>query len=73
LNLQAAYTWSKSIDDATDFASGDASETVLDSLNRHSQKAVSSFDIPHRFTAAFNYALPAFAMNHVLGGWQVKA
>lgn len=72
LNLQAAYTWSKSIDDATDFASGDASETVLDSLNRHSQKAVSSFDVPHRFTAAFNYALPAFVLKSVFGGWQVN-
>lgn len=72
LNLLAAYTWSKAIDDASDFASGDASEHVLDSYNRHLQKAVSSFDIPHRFTAAFNYALPAPAWKAALGGWRLN-
>jgi hypothetical protein len=72
LNLVAAYTWSKSIDDATDFASGDASEQVLDSRNRHLQKAVSSFDVPHRFTLAFNYLIPARMWKPVLAGWQVN-
>jgi hypothetical protein len=72
LNLLAAYTWSKSIDTATDFASGDSSEHVLDSLNPNREKAVSSFDVPHRFTAAFNYPLPARRWQAVLGGWQVN-
>ncbi len=72
LNLLAAYTWSKAIDDATDFGSGDSSEQVLDSRNRHLQKAVSSFDVPHRFTAAFNYLIPATTMKALLGGWQVN-
>jgi hypothetical protein len=72
LNLLAAYTWSKSIDDATDFASGDASEHVLDSMNRNREKAVSSFDVPHRFSAAFNYPLPARKRNIALSGWQVN-
>ncbi len=72
LNLIAAYTWSKSIDDATDFGSGDSSERVLDSRNRHLQKAVSSFDVPHRFTAAFNYQVPAPVLRSLLGGWQVN-
>ena len=73
LNLVAAYTWSKSIDDATDFASGDPSERVLNSMNRKLQKAVSSFDVPHRFTAAFNYLIPsAPAFKPLLGGWQVN-
>lgn len=72
LNLLAAYTFSKSIDDATDFASGDPSERVLDSYNRRLQRSVSSFDVPHRFTAAFNYSLPASAMKPVLGGWQLN-
>ena len=72
LNLVAAYTWSKSIDDATDFGSGDSSEQVLNSRNRHLQKAVSSFDVPHRFTAAFNYQIPTKAFQKVLGGWQVN-
>jgi hypothetical protein len=72
LNLLAAYTFSKSIDDATDFASGDPSEQVLDSYNRRLQRSVSSFDIPHRFTAAFNYVLPAPGMKAVFGGWQLN-
>jgi len=72
LNLLAAYTWSKSIDDATDFASGDASEHVLDSLNRHRERGVSSFDVPHRFTAAFNYSIPTRMWKSALAGWQVN-
>ena len=72
LNLLAAYTWSKSIDDASDFASGDPSEQVLDSQNRRAQRALSSFDVPHRFTAAFNYLVPAFGRNVSLRGWQVN-
>ena len=72
LNLLAAYTWSKSIDDATDFASDDPSEHVLNSRNRQLQRAVSSFDVPHRFTAAFNYQLPVPVWKSFLGGWQVN-
>lgn len=73
LNLLAAYTFSKSIDDATDFASGDPSEQVLDSYNRRLQRAVSSFDVSHRFTAALSYQLPAPALKSVLGGWQINS
>ena len=75
LNLLAGYVWSKSIDNASDFGSGDSSEVVLDSLNLHAQRAVSSFDIPHRFTVAFNYALPAPGVERgkrTSGGWQVN-
>jgi hypothetical protein len=72
LNLLAAYTWSKSIDDATDFASSDPSERVLDSYNRRTQRALSSFDVPHRFTLAFNYALPMQSWKALLGGWQIN-
>lgn len=72
LNLLTAYTWSKSIDDASDFASGDPSESVLDNRNRRAQRALSSFDVPHRFTASFNYGLPAAAWKAVLGGWQLN-
>lgn len=73
LNLLLAYTWSKTIDDATDFASGDASERVLNSYNRRLQRAVSSFDVPSRFTAAFNYEIPtAPVWKPLLGGWKVN-
>jgi len=72
LNLLAGYTWSKSIDDATDFDSGDASERVLNSRNRRLQRGISSFDIPHRFTASFNYPVPAPLLKTILGGWQLN-
>jgi hypothetical protein len=75
LNLLAGYVWSKSIDNASDFGSSDSSEHVLDSRNLRAQRAVSSFDVPQRFTAAFNYLLPAPKMNALrpaLGGWQVN-
>lgn len=72
LDLLLAYTWSKSIDDASDFASGDPSERVLDTFDRRSQKAVSSFDIQHRFVASFNYSLPAPFLRPVLKGWQAN-
>ncbi|MCC6366479.1 MAG: TonB-dependent receptor [Bryobacterales bacterium] len=73
LNLLAGCTWSKSIDSATDFGSGDASETVLNSYNLALQRGASSFDVPHRFTLALNYPIPAPAWKSVLGGWQVNA
>lgn len=72
LNLLSAYTFSRAIDNATDFASRDSSEHVLNSYNLHLQKAVSSFDVTHRFTAAFNYAIPAPAVKWLLGGWQAN-
>ncbi len=72
LNVLAAYTFSKAIDDATDFASSDPSEQVLDSYNRRLQRSASSFDVTHRFTAAFSYQIPAPALKTVLGGWQVN-
>src|SRR5262249_3756289 len=75
LNLLAGYVWSKSIDNASDFGSGDSSEATLDSLNLRAQRALSSFDIPHRFTAAFNYLLPSpktRAWKSAIGGWQVN-
>src|SRR5262249_34541997 len=72
LNLLAGYTWSKAIDDATDFPPGHSGEPVLDSYNPHAQKALASFDVPHRFIASFNYAIPVRTIKAVLGGWQVN-
>lgn len=75
LNLLAGYVWSKSIDNASDFGSGDSSEKVLDSRNLRAQRGLSSFDIPHRLTASFNYLPPAphvQALRPILGGWQVN-
>ena len=65
LSLLASYTFSRSIDNSSDFGSADPSEQVLDSGNLALERGVSSFDVPHRFTSAVTYELP--------GGWQTNA
>jgi hypothetical protein len=76
LSLLGSYTFSKSIDNASDFGSGDASERVLDSTNLGRERGLSSFDVPHRFTSAFTYDLPLFSgsglVRTLVGGWQVN-
>lgn len=72
LTMLVSYVFSKSIDDATDFASSDSSEQVLDSRNLARQRGPSSFDITQRFTGAFNYALP-FRRDWLVRGWQINS
>lgn len=67
LSALASYTFSKSIDNSSDFGSYDSSELVLDSSNLSRERAVSSFDVPHRLSAALTYELP------YLGGWQLNS
>jgi hypothetical protein len=72
--LLGSYTWSKSIDNASDFSSSDASERVLNSYNLQMQRGPSSFDITHRFTLAGVYRIPdAQHARALLSGWQVNA
>ena len=79
-----SYTWSKSIDNASNFfaSSGDANY-AQDSNNIAAERARSSFDIPHRFTGSFVYELPigpgktwgrqmAGGAAKLLGGWQLN-
>ncbi|HKX27493.1 MAG TPA: TonB-dependent receptor [Blastocatellia bacterium] len=74
--LLGAYSFAKSIDNASDFGAYDSSETVLDSNNLARQRGLSSFDIKHRFSLAFNYDLPFKQLLHgpkgLLDGWQIK-
>jgi hypothetical protein len=71
----AGYTWSKSIDDASDGIN--FVNTVAlpqDSNNLRAERGPSNFDTRHRFTAAFNYALPdLFGAKRLSQGWQVNA
>jgi len=76
LSVLGSYTFSKSIDNASDFGSGDASERVLDSTNLALQRAVSSFDVSHRFSSAVTYELPmrgSGMVKTIVGGWQANA
>lgn len=77
LLLDASYTFAKSIDNASDFNSGDPSEQVLNASNLRHQRAVSSFDVPHRFTASVQYAVPVPAAlrgmpRSALSGWTLN-
>lgn len=63
LQWQAAYSFSKSIDDgATNYQASGTSDIYgtisMQSPNRRLERSVSVFDTPHRFTTAFSYELP---------------
>lgn len=74
--LLTSYTYGKSIDNASGFASADASEQILDSTNLARQRALSSFDMRHRFNAAFDYQLPFRRLfggpKGLVDGWQLN-
>jgi len=72
LTLLASYTWSKSIDDATDPV-GFAGDTgyAQDSNNLRQERGLSTFDMRHRFTAGYTYALP-FHGSRWRDGWQIN-
>jgi len=84
LNFLAAYTWGRGIDNvAIAFGGGADGPVPQDNRNRRADRGRTSFDIQHRFTYSFNYALPFGSgrrfVNHgriadaVLGGWQTNA
>jgi len=57
LSFLTGYTWSKSIDDVSGIGTG-ADDRAQDSNNLRAQRAVSNFDITHRFTFSATYDLP---------------
>jgi hypothetical protein len=73
LSLLSAYTWSKSIDDATDPIgfTGD-SGGPQNSYDLRSERALSVFDIRQRFTLGYNYELPSFGNKRWQNGWQIN-
>lgn len=71
-----SYTWSHSIDDASDgidYAAGIA--LPQDSTNLRAEHGNSSFDTRHRFTLAFNYLTPSIRPVQAWAGkgWQLNA
>ncbi|NNE67791.1 MAG: TonB-dependent receptor [Pyrinomonadaceae bacterium] len=71
LTFQAAYTFSKSINDA------DTQRGGLDIINRRIGRGLSGDDVPHRFVGSFTYEIPFFNnttgfLNRVLTGWEVN-
>lgn len=69
LLMNAAYTFSKSIDNV----SSDSSQIQHDAFNSRLNRGLSDFDRTHRLTSAWSYDLPSrFAsrwMKAVFGGW----
>jgi hypothetical protein len=83
LSALVAYTWSKSIDDASNFFSSAGDPNFpQNSNNVRAERARSNFDVRHRFSASYTYDLP-FGKGHawladrgwvstVLSGWQTS-
>ena len=83
LNGLASYTWGHSVDTVgQSFGGGADGPLPQDPLNRFASRGSSPFDIRHRLTFAWNYALPfgegrkflngGGPAENVLGGWQVN-
>ncbi|MDX1984934.1 MAG: carboxypeptidase regulatory-like domain-containing protein [Bryobacteraceae bacterium] len=70
LSMLSAYTYGKSIDDASAFfpSAGDPN-FPQDSHNTRLERARSNFDIRQRFSAGYSYDLP-FGKGKLRGGWQ---
>ncbi len=80
LSLISSYTWSKSIDDGGGISA--ASDTAgsngfaQDARNLRAERAVSDFDVTHRFAFSLVYDLPFSktpnkGLRAVAGGWQI--
>jgi Carboxypeptidase regulatory-like domain len=78
-----SYTWGHSIDTVgQSFGGGADGPLPQDPLNRRADRGNSPFDIRHRLTVAWNYALPfgkgkkwlsgGGPVDYVLGGWQIN-
>ena len=72
LSLLAAYTLGKSTDDASGFftSTGDAN-FPQNSQDPAAERGRSAFDVRHRFSASFAYALP-FEANAWVADWEVQ-
>ena len=76
LYFKAAYTYSKSIDDASTYigfepGAGSVGNQFINTLNR----GVSDFDVPHRLVISYVYNLPGPKtgwMGHIFGNWAIS-
>jgi hypothetical protein len=79
LSFDAAYTWSKSMDDASDTGTTNAEYNLPeDPYAMNLEKALSSFNHRRRFTANAVYDLPfgkrkSGRLNAAIGGWRAAA
>jgi Carboxypeptidase regulatory-like domain len=69
------YTWSKSLDDASDGIDFNFATVAIpqDSNNLRAEHGPSNFDTRHRLTAAFSYRLPDFGgPKRLTQGWELN-
>ena len=73
-SLGASYTWSKSLDWASNLSDLDTIN-VVNPYNLRAYRALSDFDVPHRFVLNYVWQLPSPAsgkLRHIVGGWQTS-
>src|SRR5262249_8696855 len=71
LSFNANYTWSKSIDDASDVGSTFAETNIpQDVRNVRAERALSSFDHRHRLVVSYAYEFP-FRRSRLAEGWAI--
>ena len=88
LNLQASYTWAKTMTDADSlipfsYTSNNQREQAQNSNDLKADKAVSVQDLKHQFSLSYFYQLPfgkgrkwanqSRALDYVIGGWEIGA
>ncbi len=81
VQFQASYTWSKSIDDASDFSptiQANDNSFAQDASNLPGERAVSNFDITHRVLVTGIWQLPFFrnlqgTPRKLLHGWSFES
>jgi hypothetical protein len=83
LQMLVAYTWSKTLDNASGVATGNnPNPAFLDNYHLDLAKSYSSFDIPHHVVMNFEYELPfglgrpllnqKGLVNAIIGGWRIS-
>ncbi len=73
LSFLGAYTYSKSIDNASSFlGSAGYNNTPQDSRDLAAERALSSFDLRHRMSWSLIYALPSPMNRTFFRGWQLS-
>jgi hypothetical protein len=76
LQVRAAYTYSRFIDDVSEFADSnqrlDPNILPLDEKNLRLDRALSDFDLTHMFALSYLYRLPLLRGNRWAGGWTIS-
>jgi hypothetical protein len=76
VQVRAAYTYSKFIDDVSDIPTanqGLGRDVIPFNGNDHRlDRAVSNYDVPHVFTFTYIWRIPFLRGNRFLGGWTIS-